>query len=103
MSMETASSWKSVPRIPQTWKTWWLCPVMENTENSMEIPWKTPRVPWKSMEIPWKVHGKLQEFHGNSIEIPCKVHGNSMENSKNSIEIPWKFHGKLQEFHGNFM
>lgn len=27
MSIMMASIWKCVPMIPQTWKTWWLCPV----------------------------------------------------------------------------
>lgn len=26
MSIMMASIWKCVPMIPQTWKTWWLCP-----------------------------------------------------------------------------
>lgn len=27
ISIRMASSWKCVPRMPQTWNTWWLCPV----------------------------------------------------------------------------
>lgn len=37
MSIVMASIWKCVPRIPHTWKTWWLCPARK-PEDPRETP-----------------------------------------------------------------